>query len=114
KKLSSHDRVYEAKRDLEAGARYVIIEAREGGKSLGVYDETGALKEEMALFLAEEIGTENIMFEAPDKSQQTRLVLLLGEDVNLGNIRPEDVIPLETLRRGIRSDTIGKMQNRNR
>lgn len=114
KMLSLNDRVSEAKRDLEAGARYVIIEAREGGKSLGVYDETGALKEEMARFLADEIGSENIMFEAPDKSQQTRLVLLFGGDVNLGNIRPEDVIPLETLRRGIRSDTIGKMQNRNR
>ena len=49
------------------------------------------------------------MFEAPEKSQQARLILLFGADVNLGNIRPEDVIPLETLRRGIRGDTFGKL-----
>lgn len=114
RKLSLQDRIAEAKKDLHAGAQYIIIEAREGGKSLGVYDETGALKEEMARFLAEEIGMEKLMFEAPEKSQQARLILLFGRDVNLGNIRPDDVIPLETLRRGIRSDTFGKLQNRHR
>jgi len=112
--LSLQDRVSEAKSDLEAGARFIIIEAREGGKSLGVYDDTGALKQEMARFLAEKIGIENIMFEAPEKSQQTQLMLLFGREVNLGNIRPDDVIPLETLRRGIRGDTFGKLQDRNR
>ena len=80
---------------MEAGAHYVIIEAREGGKSIGVFDDMGSLKEEMARYLLEEIGPENIMFEAPEKSQQTRLILLFGSDVNLGNIRPDDVIPLE-------------------
>jgi len=113
RKLSLQERISEAKRDLAAGARFVIIEAREGGKSLGVYDETGALKEEMARFLAGEIGLDNIMFEAPEKTQQTQLILLFGSDINLGNIRPEDVIPLETLRRGIRGDTCGKIQDSN-
>jgi len=113
-RLSLQDRINEAKNDMHAGARFIIIEAREGGKSLGVYDETGALKQEMARFLAEKIGIENIMFEAPEKSQQTQLILLFGRDVNLGNIRADDVIPLETLRRGIRGDTFGKMQNRDR
>ncbi len=109
RKLSLGDRVNEAKSDLEAGAHYVIIEAREGGKDIGVYDDKGGLKEDMAKNLLNEIGFENIMFEAPEKSQQACLILLFGADVNLGNIRPEDVIPLETLRRGIRGDTFGKL-----
>ena len=109
RKLSLKDRILEARNDLEAGARHVIIEARESGKSLGVYDDKGGLKEDMARALAEEIGIEKIMFEAPDKNQQVHLILLFGSDVNLGNIRPEGVIPLETLRRGIRGDTFGKL-----
>jgi len=110
RKLSLNDRITEARSDLEAGARYVIIEARESGRGLGVYDETGCLKEDMARTLAREIGTANIMFEAPEKKQQASLVLLFGPNVNLGNIRPEDTVPLETLRRGIRGDTLGKLQ----
>jgi phosphosulfolactate synthase len=114
RRLSRPDRVAEARRDLDAGAQYVIIEAREGGRNLGVYDESGGLKEDMARYLAEEIGIENIMFEAPEKSQQAELVLLFGRDVNLGNIRPEDVTSLETLRRGIRGDTFGKVPHSDR
>ncbi len=107
--LTLQDRINEAESDLKAGAHYVIIEAREGGRSIGVYDDSGGLKEDMAKTLVDELGIENIMFEAPDKSQQARLILLFGSDVNLGNIRPEDVIALETLRRGIRGDTFGKL-----
>ncbi len=114
RRLSLPDRVTEARRDLDAGAQYVIIEARESGKNLGVYDESGGLKEDMARYLAEEIGIENIMFEAPAKSQQAELILLFGRDVNLGNIRPEDVTSLETLRRGIRGDTFGKVPHSDR
>jgi len=114
RKLSLKDRITEAQSDLDAGAHYVIIEARESGKDLGVYDDKGGLKEDMAKKLVKEIGIENIMFEAPEKSQQAGLILLFGSDVNLGNIKSEDVIPLETLRRGIRGDTCGKLQNRGR
>jgi len=78
-----------------------------------VYDESGGLKEDMARYLAEEIGIENIMFEARQK-QQADLILLFGRDVNLGNIRPEDVTSLETLRRGIRGDTFGKVPHSDR
>lgn len=108
-KLSLEDRIAEARSDLEAGAAYVIIEAREGGRSLGVYDDSGCLIREMARTLVQEIGSDRIMFEAPDKSQQLGLILMFGPDVNLGNIRPEDAVPLETLRRGIRGDTFGKL-----
>jgi phosphosulfolactate synthase len=63
----------------------------------------------MVSSLVSELGVDNIIFEAPDKSQQVYLILHLGADVNLGNIRTDDVIPLETLRRGLRGDTLGKL-----
>ncbi len=107
--LSLQDRVAEARSDLAAEAHYVIIEARESGRSLGVYDAKGALKEAFARSLLDKIGSERIMFEAPEKCQQAHLILLFGPEVNLGNIGPEDVIPLETLRRGLRGDTCGKL-----
>jgi len=108
-KLSLQERIAEARSDLQAGASYVIIEAREAGKSLGIYDDKGGVKEDIAQSLVQEIGSEKIMFEAPEKSQQAYLILHFGPDVHLGNIRPDDVIPLETLRRGIRGDTFGKL-----
>ncbi len=102
-------RLQEAKSDLDAGATKVIMEARESGKGIGVYDKEGKIKEDMVQKLTEGIGLKNIMFEAPEKSQQVYLILNLGPDVNLGNIKPEDVIPLETLRRGLRGDTLGRL-----
>ncbi|MCK5423394.1 MAG: phosphosulfolactate synthase, partial [Deltaproteobacteria bacterium] len=108
-KLTLEDRVEEAKNDMAAGASKIIIEAREGGKGLGIYDDKGSVKEEMVKSLVSEIGLGNIIFEAPDKSQQVHLILNLGINVSLGNIRPDDAIPLETLRRGLRGDTLGKL-----
>ncbi len=102
-------RLKEAKSDLDAGATKVIMEARESGKGIGVYDKEGKIKEDMVQKLTEGIGLKNIMFEAPEKSQQVYLILNLGPEVNLGNIKPEDVIPLETLRRGLRGDTLGRL-----
>ncbi len=87
----------------------MITEARESGKGIGVYDKEGKVKEDMVKKLTEGIGLRNIMFEAPEKSQQAYLILNLSPEVNLGNIKPEDVIPLETLRRGLRGDTLGKL-----
>ncbi len=109
RKLSLDDRVAEALSDIRAGAGYVIIEARESGKDLGIYDEKGSLNRDMAFKLAESIGIDRIMFEAPEKSQQAGLIMMFGSEINLGNIKPDDVIPLETLRRGIRGDTFGKV-----
>lgn len=108
-KLTLEERVEEAQNDMAAGASKIIIEAREGGKGLGIYDDKGNVKEEMVKSLLSEIDKEEIIFEAPDKSQQVYLILHLGINVNLGNIRPDDVIPLETLRRGLRGDTLGKL-----
>ncbi|MCW3134076.1 MAG: phosphosulfolactate synthase [Methanophagales archaeon] len=108
-KLSLDYRIKEAKSDMDAGATKVIIEARESGKGIGVYDKEGKIKEDMVKKLIEGIGLNEIMFEAPKKSQQVYFILNLGPEVNLGNIKPEDVIPLETLRRGLRGDTFGKI-----
>ena len=109
-RLTIDYRIKEAKSDLDAGATKVIMEARESGKGIGVYDKEGKIKEDMVQKLTEGIGLKNIMFEAPEKSQQVYLILNLGPEVNLGNIKPEDVIPLETLRRGLRGDTLGKLK----
>ena len=108
-RLTIDYRLKEAKSDLDAGATKVIMEARESGKGIGVYDKEGKIKEDMVQKLTEGIGLKNIMFEAPEKSQQVYLILNLGPEVNLGNIKPEDVIPLETLRRGLRGDTLGRL-----
>ena len=108
-RLTIDYRLKEAKSDLDAGATKVIMEARESGKGIGVYDKEGKIKEDMVQKLTEGIGLKNIMFEAPEKSQQVYLIVNLGPEVNLGNIKPEDVIPLETLRRGLRGDTLGRL-----
>jgi phosphosulfolactate synthase len=108
-KITIEERIDIARSDLDAGSDRVIIEAREGGRSIGIYDDEGDVKEKMARRLVDEIGLDKILFEAPDKSQQVYLILNFGRDVNLGNIKPEDVIPLETLRRGLRGDTFGRL-----
>jgi phosphosulfolactate synthase len=107
-KLSLGRRVKEAKSDLKAGAKKVILEARESGR-VGIYDRSGNVRESFVKKLVEGIGLENIIFEAPMKNQQTWLILNFGSEVNLGNIKPVDVVSLETLRRGIRGDTFGKI-----
>ncbi len=108
-RLSMEERIKEATCDMAAGASKIIIEAREGGKGLGIYDDRGNVKGDMVTSLVDAIGPDTIIFEAPEKSQQTHLILTLGGNANLGNIRPDDVIPLETLRRGLRGDTLGQV-----
>ena len=103
------ERIYEAKNDLKAGATKVIMEARESGKGIGIFDGVGGIREDMAEKLVKGIGIEDILFEAPIKSQQVYLILNFGIDVSLGNIQPDDAIPLETLRRGLRGDTLGRV-----
>jgi len=108
RKLSLEERIIEAKNDLKAGAFRVIMESRASGK-LGIYNESYKVKEAFARKLVKELGLENLIFEAPQKSQQVWLILNFGKEVNLGNIKTDDVIPLETLRRGVRGDTFGKI-----
>ena len=91
--------------ELDAGAWKVITEAREGGTA-GIFDSSGGMRTELIAEIAEAVDPSNVIFEAPTKAAQAWFVKTIGPDVNLGNIPPDEVIPLETLRRGLRGDTL--------
>jgi phosphosulfolactate synthase len=91
--------------ELDAGAWKVITEAREGGTA-GIFDSGGGMRTELIGEIAAAVDVENIVFEAPTKSAQAWFVKQFGAVVNLGNIPPDEVIPLETLRLGLRGDTL--------
>ena len=107
-KLDTDDRVKLINSDINAGSDRILIEAREGGKGIGIYDECGNVKEDELEILAK-TDMEKIIWEAPLKNQQTYLILKFGPNVNLGNIAPEEITALETIRRGLRGDTLGKL-----
>ena len=90
--------------ELEAGAWKVIGEAREGG-NVGLFRSTGEVRSGLVEEILNTISGEKIMWEAPIKAQQVWFIKLLGANVNLGNIAPNEIIPLETLRVGLRGDT---------
>lgn len=90
--------------ELSAGAWKVIAEARESG-TVGIYRPSGKAHTQLINKILGVIEAENIIWEAPQKPQQVFWIKLLGANVNLGNIAPEEVIPLETLRQGLRGDT---------
>jgi phosphosulfolactate synthase len=92
------------KAELEAGAWKVIGEAREGG-NIGLYRSTGEVRQGLVDEIIHAIPPENIIWEAPIKGQQVYFVKLVGSNVNLGNIAPNELIPLETIRLGLRGDT---------
>ena len=92
--------------DLEAGAEMVITEARESGRS-GICRADGELRSGLVEdIICSGIDLDSILFEAPTKELQTYFVTRLGANVNLGNIGPDDVVALETLRLGLRADTL--------
>lgn len=90
--------------ELKAGAWKVIAEARESG-TVGIYRPSGKAHVSLINKILNKISQDDIIWEAPIKSQQVYWIKLLGANVNLGNIAPEEVIPLETLRLGLRGDT---------
>ncbi|MBC7100846.1 MAG: phosphosulfolactate synthase [Methanobacteriales archaeon] len=108
--ISLKERVEHVKHDLRAGAEKVLIEARESGQNIGVYDEKGNVKEDEVEYLIEHLPVEKLIWEAPQKNQQVYFILKIGPNANLGNIPPEDVISLESMRRGLRGDTLGKVK----
>jgi phosphosulfolactate synthase len=93
------------KEELEAGAWKVITEGREGGTA-GIYRPTGEMRTGLVDEIVHEIDVDSLLFEAPSKSSQAWFIRHFGPGVNLGNIPPDEVIPLETLRRGLRGDTL--------
>ena len=90
--------------ELEAGSSYVIAEARESG-NVGIYRGTGEVREGLVQEILTQIPEEKIIWEAPQKAQQLYFLELIGCNVNLGNIAPTEVLPLETMRIGLRGDT---------
>jgi phosphosulfolactate synthase len=93
------------KDELEAGAWKVITEGREGGTA-GIFRPTGEMRTGLIDEIVHEIDVGDIIFEAPSTHSQAWFVRTFGPDVNLGNIPPDEVIPVETLRLGLRSDTL--------
>lgn len=93
------------KRELDAGAWKVITEGRESG-TVGVFNPDGEVKSGLVDEIVHEIPFDHLLFEAPNKDQQAWFVKKFGSNVNLGNIPPEDVISVETLRLGLRGDTV--------
>jgi len=91
-------------KELDAGAWKVIGEAREGG-NVGLFRGTGEVRSGLVQEILTKIPFEKIIWEAPQKAQQVWFIKLLGANVNLGNIAPEEAIPLETIRLGLRGDT---------
>jgi phosphosulfolactate synthase len=90
--------------ELSAGSKDVIAEAREAG-NVGIYRGTGEVREGLVQEILTQIPAQKIIWEAPQKAQQVYFMQLLGANVNLGNIAPNDVIPLEATRIGLRGDT---------
>ncbi len=90
--------------ELQAGAWKVIGESREAG-NVGLFRATGEVREGLVMEIIHSVPAEKIIWEAPQKAQQVYFIKLVGANVNLGNIAPNEMIPLETIRLGLRGDT---------
>jgi phosphosulfolactate synthase len=109
--LTPAELVAAVRSDLEAGATKVITEARESGRS-GICRPDGTPREDLLdALLASGVDLDRVLFEAPTKDLQAHFIKLLGPNVNLGNVAPSDIIGLETLRLGLRSDTLLSFQS---
>ncbi|MDA7748347.1 phosphosulfolactate synthase [Bacteroidia bacterium] len=95
------------KAEIEAGAWKVIAEARESG-TVGIFRNSGEVRSGLIEEILQHIPLDTILWEAPQKVQQVWFMTLYGHNINLGNIAPNEVIPLETLRLGLRGDTFNQ------
>jgi phosphosulfolactate synthase len=95
------------KEDLQNGAFKVIIEAREAGRGVGIFDSEGKIKQdEVDNIIAGVEDVNQLLWEAPIKNQQQELIIRFGPEVSLGNIPPDEILSLEALRQGVRGDTL--------
>ncbi len=109
KDLFLDERIGFMQEELDAGSSLVIVEAREGGKNIGIFDSSGNAKDDEVDCILSKIDNDRILWEAPNKDQQVYFILKLGNTVNLGNVSSDDITSLETLRQGLRGDTLGKL-----
>lgn len=98
----------QARLDMEWGAEWVVVEGRESGTGVGVFNEAGTIDMEAVEAIADGAGeaAERLVWEAPLKNQQAALMQRFGRNVNLGNIKPSRVLALESLRAGLRYETL--------
>jgi phosphosulfolactate synthase len=108
--ISSENWLKWMQNELSAGSWKVIAEAREGG-NVGIYDGDGGINSKLIDEITQGILSDKILWEAPKKHQQIWFIKKFGANVNLGNIAPDGVIPLECLRLGLRSDTFNNFFN---
>jgi phosphosulfolactate synthase len=108
--ISSENWLKWMQNELSAGSWKVIAEAREGG-NVGICNDVGGIKSELIDEITNKIASEKILWEAPNKNQQIWFINKFGANVNLGNISPDGVIPLECLRLGLRGDTFNLFLN---
>ncbi len=109
KELALDERIQYMQEELDAGSSLIIVEAREGGKNIGIFDKSGNAKEDEIDYILDNFDGSKLLWEAPNKDQQVFFILKLGNTVNLGNVSSDDITSLETLRRGLRGDTVGKI-----
>lgn len=108
--ITTKKRIELMKQDLEDGSEMVIIEAREGGKGIGVMTKEGKVNFDELDVLINAVGLENTMIEAPDKGQQQTIYMRYGPGANVGNVQPKDVMSAAALRAGLRGDTISALR----
>lgn len=102
--------IEQMQKELDAGAWKVIGESREAG-NVGLFRDSGEVRQGLVEEILTKIPEEKILWEAPQKTQQVWFIKLLGANVNLGNIAPNEIIPLETIRIGLRGDTFDHFLN---
>lgn len=107
-RLSVSQLIEEYYRDLALGASYVIIEGRETGENIGVFNERGEVDTNYVTQVYQMIDEQKLIWEAPKKMQQVQLLHLVGPSVNFGNIPMTEILSVEALRRGLRADTFQK------
>ena len=105
--LSLEETVQKLNESVDLEPEFLIVEGRESGKSVEIFDDLGEIKWDWVNRVLEECPKEKIMFEAPLERQQVELVIRIGSNVNLGNVSFSSVAALETQRRGMRGDTFG-------
>lgn len=105
--LSPAETVSEIKESLALSPLKVILESRERGRGVGIYDENGNVKWNDLRMITNQVDQKEIIFEAPNEAQQASLILELGSEVNLGNIALTSIASLESERQGLRFDTFG-------
>jgi len=104
--VNAEEWVEEIEADLAAGARWVVAEGRESG-TVGLYNSNGTIRQDIVDTIESRVDRGRIIYEAPHRAQQAAHITRVGPLVNLGNIAPSEVLAVETLRVGLRTDTLG-------